>query len=92
MSTTSAAAAAKPKAAVRRGPRKVRLDTTKIVAAGLEVAEETGSDTFSPKLLGDKPVSYTHLDVYKRQRTVPSARRLSLQSCSATIWASTGTG
>mgnify|MGYP000867930668 CR=1 FL=1 len=54
MSTTSAATATPSKTAARRGPRKVRLDTTKIVAAGLEVAEETGSDTFSPKLLGDK--------------------------------------
>lgn len=54
MSTTSAVTAASPKNAARRGPRKVRLDTTKIVTAGLEVAEETGSDTFSPKLLGDK--------------------------------------
>lgn len=38
----------------RRGTRRVRLDTQKIVAAGLEVAAESASGTFSPKLLGDK--------------------------------------
>ncbi len=36
----------------RRGPRKVRLGTEMIVAAGLEVAAESRSSVFSPKELG----------------------------------------
>ncbi|WP_223160241.1 MULTISPECIES: TetR/AcrR family transcriptional regulator [unclassified Leucobacter] len=37
---------------VRTGPRKVRLDTQKIIAAGLKVATEHRSSTFSAKRLG----------------------------------------
>lgn len=40
--------------AARRGPRKVRLDADLIIAAGLEVAREERSSTFSAKLLGQK--------------------------------------
>lgn len=54
MTTTQVADRAEAAPAARRGPRRVRLDTVKIVAAGLEVAEESGSAVFSPKLLGDK--------------------------------------
>ena len=36
----------------RTGPRKVRLDTQKIIAAGLKVAAEHPSSAFSAKLLG----------------------------------------
>ena len=38
----------------RRKPRRVRLDAEKIVAAGIEVAAESRSAVFSPKLLGEK--------------------------------------
>lgn len=54
MTTTRVADRTHQASGSRRGPRRVRLDAAMIVAAGLEVAEETGSDTFSPKLLGDK--------------------------------------
>ncbi|MCA0378376.1 MAG: TetR/AcrR family transcriptional regulator [Actinobacteria bacterium] len=54
MSTTQAEVSNGKASTARRGPRRVRLDTAKIVAAGLEVAEESGSSVFSPKLLGDK--------------------------------------
>lgn len=43
-----------PAVPARTGPRKVRLDKARIVHAGLEVAAESNSSTFSAKDLGEK--------------------------------------
>lgn len=54
MTSTTVAETDTEKLQIRRGARKVRLDTLKIVSAGLEVAAESASGSFSPKMLGDK--------------------------------------